>query len=230
MSFQKIQVDEPCLSKGSIVSSIDGVYYASNNGLIRANPYQVTNIIRPICDNKTWQSLVDTSNFRAVRFNDYYLGFNVSPSTKTGGILIDTSDQRVSFIKSALSVTNIQQDLFSTNANYIVGTAVNVWDSPSTTPPNTYTWKSKKFQLPFADNLSAGKIFFDSPNGISSPPIVLTVYADDRLVLTRNVTISGDLIRLPSGFKADTYQFQVQGQGVIHSMQFGTSVKELRGA
>lgn len=247
MSFSKIQIDEPCLSKGSIVSTIEGVYYASMNGLIKANPLQVVNVTRPACDNKAWQSLVDPANLRAVRFNDSYLSFSVPPSSMTQGLLVDSMDQRVAFTKHnpALTVNNIQQDLFSTSAIFISGTGVYTWDTVGATPPLPYVWKSKKFQLPYSDNLSAGKIYFNIPTGLSITPtspsantlgetfganmyLLLNVYADDRLVLTWEVQNSGDLIRLPSGFKADVYQFEVYSRVNITSMQFGTSVKELR--
>lgn len=229
MSFSKIEVNEPCASRKSIVSTIQGVYYASLNGLIRANAYQMVNITRPVCDNKTWQNLLDPPNTRAVWWNDGYLIFSVAPSSKTQGVFIDPSDQRISFIKynPSLVVRNIQDDLFSPKTLFISGSGIYDWDSTGSAPMQSYTWKSKKFQLPFEDNFASGQIFYDPPTGWAGALPTVKVYANDNLVLNRTFT-SGEVIRLPSGFKANTYQFEVNANVIIHSMQFATSTKELR--
>jgi hypothetical protein len=228
MSFSKIDVNEPCTSRRSIVSTIDGVYYISSTGLIRANPYQVANITRPVCDRKTWQDLLDPYNTRAVWWNDGYLVFSVAPSSKTQGVFIDPTDQRISFIKYSLlpQVRNVQADLFSPKTLIISGLGVYEWDTVGGTPMQHYSWKSKKFQLPYADNFSAGQIFYTAPDGWDGTLPTLNVYANDNLVLTRTFT-SGSVVRLPSGFKADTYQFEVTSNVIIHNMHFATAVKEL---
>ena len=55
----------------------------------------------------------------------------------------------------------------------------------------------------------------------------MRVYADDRLVMTREIRKSGELMRLPSGFKADYWQIEFETVVRINSVQFATSVKEL---
>ena len=59
---------------------------------------------------------------------------------------------------------------------------------------------------------------------------VVRVYADDRLVCTRQLLDSGELIRLPSGFKADFYQFEFETWVNIWSVQIGSSSKALKRA
>lgn len=229
MSFSKIDINEPCASRRSIVSTIEGVYYISMNGLIRANPYQVANITRPVCDNKAWQNLLDPPNSCAVWWNDGYLLFPIAPSTKTTGVFIDPTDQRISFVtyNPPSTVKNIQRDLFSPKTLFISGSGVYDWDSVGTTPMQPYVWRSKKFQLPFEDNLAVGQIFFDTPPSWGGTLPTVSVFADDRLVLTRTFS-SGEVFRLPSGFKASQYQFEVNSLVIIHNMQFATSAKELR--
>jgi hypothetical protein len=229
MSFSKIDINEPCASRKSIVSTIEGVYYVSPNGLIRANPYQVANITRPVCDKQTWQNLLDPPNTRSVWWNDGYIVFSVPPSAKTQGVFIDPTEQRISFLtyNPTLSVRNIQDDLFSPKTLFLSGNGVYDWDSVGATPMQSYIWKSKKFQLPFEDNLASGQIFYDTPTGWNGTLPTLKVYAGDRLVLTRTFQ-SGEVIRLPSGFKESTYQFEVNANVTIHNMKFATSTKELR--
>jgi len=55
----------------------------------------------------------------------------------------------------------------------------------------------------------------------------IRVYADDRLVLTRELHKSSELMRLPSGFKADYWQIEIETAIKINSVQMATSVKEL---
>lgn len=54
------------------------------------------------------------------------------------------------------------------------------------------------------------------------------VYADGRLILTRNLLTSGEQIRLPSGFKAQFWQIEFEARVKIYSVQMATSAKELR--
>jgi hypothetical protein len=245
MTFTKVQIDEPCLSKGSIVSAIDGVYYASASGLIKANPYQVVNVTKPICDRDKWNSFIDVANIRATRSSDNYFAFSAAPSTG-GGLMIDTSSQQTAFVTHDLgmSVDNVMPDVFSIKTLFISGGKVYEWDAAGATPPKPYVWKSKKYSLPMSDNFAAGIIAFEPPAGLNlifNTPLVgtigapfttamyilLNVYADDRLVMTREIR-DQEVFRLPGGFKAVTWQFEVTSQVIIHGMVFATSIKELR--
>jgi hypothetical protein len=48
-----------------------------------------------------------------------------------------------------------------------------------------------------------------------------------QLMCCREVRRSGELMRLPSGFKAEQWQFEILGRVVVSNMQVATSVKEL---
>jgi hypothetical protein len=56
---------------------------------------------------------------------------------------------------------------------------------------------------------------------------IVRVYADNRLVMTRELRTSGELMRLPAGFKADYWQIEFETRVRINSVQLATSVKEL---
>ena len=55
------------------------------------------------------------------------------------------------------------------------------------------------------------------------------MYADGRLVMTRELRTSGELWRLPSGFKADFWQFEIEAIVEIDNIQAATSPTELAG-
>ena len=117
-----------------------------------------------------------------------------------------------------------------------------------------YEWKSKIYQQNNKKNYEAMRAFFTVP--INTPPHnalpneapaddpswlvlengqygVIKTYADvdgtGNMVLVdcREITKSGGLLRLPSGFKVEQYQWEILGQVLISNIQIATSVKEL---
>jgi hypothetical protein len=73
-----------------------------------------------------------------------------------------------------------------------------------------------------------------NPVPVVSPTTILSdmhgivkVYADDRLVFSREMRSSGEFMRLPSGFKATYWQIEVQGNVRIQSIETATAAKEL---
>lgn len=111
-----------------------------------------------------------------------------------------------------------------------------------------YLWRSKAYQVLAKKNLAAMKVFFTVP--ASTPPqnserneadtldaswdtldtgqyAIVRVYADGILVTTREVRASGELLRILSGFKADVWQFEIEGRVLITNIQIAPSVKEL---
>ena len=57
---------------------------------------------------------------------------------------------------------------------------------------------------------------------------LVRVYADDRLVMCRELRIDGEFMRLPAGFKAATYQVEIEARVKIISAELSTSAKELQ--
>lgn len=74
-----------------------------------------------------------------------------------------------------------------------------------------------------ADNFITVGMMHIAPTSYGS----VRVYADDRLVMQRELRVSSELMRLPSGFKADYWQIEFETNVRVNSVQMGTSVKEL---
>jgi hypothetical protein len=49
-----------------------------------------------------------------------------------------------------------------------------------------------------------------------------------RLRFVKTLVKPGEQFRLPSGFRCDFIQFELEGQLLIHNMQIATSARELR--
>ena len=161
------------------------------------------------------------------------------------GVLIDPSDQlaAVVHLTSPIPTDSVQTDPWSGELLVIRGGVVYWLDvAYAVTGFNPYLWRSKIYTLPTAENLGAVAVYFNIPLG--SPTLVapntnlvqtlaanqyglMRVYADGRLVSTQELRTSGLALRLPSGFKASTYQFEFEARVEITSVQFASTVKGL---
>ncbi len=56
---------------------------------------------------------------------------------------------------------------------------------------------------------------------------IIRVFADDQLVTVREIRTNGELLRILSGYKYDTWQFEIEARVPISNAQIATSVKEL---
>jgi hypothetical protein len=71
-------------------------------------------------------------------------------------------------------------------------------------------------------------LFFDA-DGTAAPQLQFRVWADGRLVYDQPVAgRSGQMIMLPTGFKATVWQVEVQGYAKVHEIQLGASVADLK--
>lgn len=248
-TFTTVRVPEPCVSRGSIITDLMGVYYASQNGLVMLNYYGMQNQTITNMTKNIWLDEYKARDIIACRHRAQYLAIN-----GTGiGFVIDYSEQRLGFMKlnTFSDATCIWNDEFSGDAYIIADKKVYRWDSPDT-DPLTYRWRSKRFFSPVPVSLGACQIaidpaVLDEPPDDDPPPLdngdttlelpegvnaVFRLYAgsDDVLITTRSLTKPLELFRIPGGFKAFDWQFEVVSRVKIHSVELASTMKELKGA
>ena len=264
MSMSRIASLEPCLSRGSIVSSIEGVLYASPNGIVLAVPGNAIVITREMITRDQWLNLLSVSTLRATKFNNaYYCWGATRPGAfqKTAfentafvqvdytgaytGALIDFNNQRVGWntLTSTDAVTNLWADPW-TGEIFLYRNGQVLWFDVSVTRTHgAYLWKSKVMEMPNKRNLEAMRVWFNVPSGITAlNPVrntnttqtlasdqwgIIRVYADDSLVMTRELRTSGEFFRMPSGFRATYWQIEIEARVTILSIEAATSAKEL---
>lgn len=166
----------------------------------------------------------------------------------TGGFsggFIDFNNSRVAFtgLNTSTPAYNTFNDVW-TNEVFIVKEGAVYWlDTSEAQPPGSYRWRSKIFSMPNRRNLEAMRVWFDtfstSPtlNPVRNTNLVQTlqanqwglvrVYADDTLVMCRELRADGELMRLPSGFKAATYQIEIEARVRVISIEMASAAKEL---
>jgi hypothetical protein len=183
----------------------------------------------------------------AFEVDETFIDIDVSGSQQ--GVLIDTRDVRVAFnlLASDESIVGVMNDAWSNDLFLIWDDKLYWIDNKDRTPDfDVYKWRSKIFHSPKKQNFGAMKVYFTVPDTTpAQAPVrnntlvqdlaedqygLLRVYADDRHILTYELRESGELIRPPSGFKAEWWQLEIEARVQVSQIQMAASVKELQGA
>ena len=155
----------------------------------------------------------------------------------------------------AQNIDNVLNDAYTGIGMLISDGAVYYYDFTNPAPTLVpYTWTSKIYQQNNKKSYSAMKVFFTVPAGTpaqnpypnEAPPddpswttlspgqwAIIKTFVDLNndgsmvLIDAREVRKSGGLLRLPSGFKAENWQWEIMGQVTIANVQIATSAKEL---
>jgi len=266
MSLTKLGSNEPCMSRGGIVSTPEGVYFPSPNGLMLAAQGVITSVTRQIMTKKEWLDLVNASMLRAARLGAAYFAFSTvragcfDPGSfettafeqddftdTTTGVLIEPSADRIgmNLLSSDDNNFSLMTDIWTTEL-FLIQQGKVLWvDLSEDREIRPYLWRSKKFQAQAKVNLSAVKVYFQVPsnaptlNPVRNTDLVQTladdqyglirVYADGELVMCRELRTSGELMRLPDGFKAEFWEFEVEARVKVTNIQGASTVGELAG-
>ena len=150
-------------------------------------------------------------------------------------------DQRIAMTRldpAPSEVFNLVQDLFNAETMQLRDGIVYHVDVRQQGPYARYRWKSKIFTLPYPQNLGAAKVYWTPKDAdAGDEPSYFRMYAglqadltDDGLPLRfqQEMTKSGQMFRLPSGFKANYYQFEVEGLVIIDAIHAAQTARELR--
>lgn len=152
------------------------------------------------------------------------------------GALISLIDERAAFmpLRSETPVQNVIQDIWTGEAMIMRDGVVYHLDVRLGAPRiSDYRWRSKVFQTQFKENWAAAKVFYGPTPGGTLPgdgPTYFRFFVDGRMILQRVLPGSGIQFRLPSGYKSDFIQFELEGQLEIYNVQIATSARELRNA
>jgi hypothetical protein len=249
-TFSTVQVPEPCISRGSIITDLMGVYYASQNGLVMLNYFGMQNQTLSTLTKNIWLTDFHAANIVACRHRAQYLAIN-----GTGvGFVIDYTEARLGIVmlNTFSNAVCIWNDVYRGDTYICADKKVYLWDSPDTNAL-VYRWRSKQFFLPSPTNLGAALVEMSSDVLAHPPvdPLTPLANADPSLVLPVGVNavfrvlvdIAGDMVpvfecaltaprnflRLPSGFKEFTWQFEIVGRVPVFEVKLARTMKELAG-
>ena len=196
MSSQRLDLQQACVSKRSIVSMGYGVVYASPDGLVLVNE-SASIITANNYSRREWQDF-RPETITACQYEGRYYAFK----STGGGLIVEPSAESAVITEHNLNVTAAFNDL-QRDGLYLAGDGtISRWDDhESTFLP--YIWKSKIFETPKHVNFAWAQVLVTD-----NRPVTLKVYAGGQLKYTHAVT-DDKPFRLPSGFKSKYWEVQL---------------------
>ena len=208
----KADIPQACASARSVVDVGGGVAFASPDGLFLVGGSGARNLTESHFTRREWQ-LMKPAEISGYLVDGRYLAFY-----STGGFILDlTTGDLVSldWTASAGYYDPIRDALFLvTGNNELVKFDAGAAD-------RALSWRSKAFYQPKAMSLGAARV------EASAYPVTFKVFADGVLKHTQTVT-SAEPFRLPSGFLANQWEFEVSGAAEVYSAGFAESMTELQ--
>lgn len=240
-SFTKATTGEPALSRGSIVSTPDGIIYASQNGLVLVGPGGIKNVTEKIITRDQWIRDYAPANLRAVRFQNGYLALRdvADEGTANSAFFIDPTELKVALTEFTEFGTTIMIDVdrWSGEVLLIDSGAMFRWDPPVVAQQWPVLWRSKEFQLPEKKNFGCYAIYWDEARFYDSAVdttllahdvrVRFRVWADRVLIYDETVPRNGLGVRLGSGFKADIWQFEIRARAPVYALHVASTMREL---
>jgi hypothetical protein len=225
----------PCLSRGSIVSTVAGVIWASEDGLVMFGPAGPVRLGHELFDRYVWRRDYSPENLRACLLDGHYVAswgdgtaFAFDPQNPALGVI-----HHEGFAPDAMLMSDVWtgrglvlQDL---------GVGPRVYELfPVEGKAAKMVWRSKELQSAYPANFAAGEVFYDPYAG--EIPLApgdevgrIRVWADRRLVYDQPFRATNATFRLPSGFRAEVWQVEVEARVRVHAVHMATTVAELRG-
>lgn len=220
MSLNRYEFSQACVSKRSIVNTLDSVLYASPDGLAEIGGSKGFSVVtRDLFTKREWQ-LQSPTEIIGNWHDSKYFGF-----TTSGGFVFDPEDESIGF--TTLSLGTVEATFVDTEADILyVLDATNIETFDAT--PNNYTgagaftWQSGRVVAPYPINLGAARII------ATSYPVTLNIWDDTgtNIVVNRSVT-SDEAIRLPKGSLSDWFEIQVSNDDVVEMVHVAETVDEL---
>lgn len=194
MAPTKIDSVDPCVSRRSMVSTLDGVYYASPQGIVLMNNAGVRPVSHSLFTREEWYTRYNPLAIRAVQYGMQYIAFDQANS----GFIYSPAEQLSPLcdLDRFDGVEMIQTDRYSGDVYVIRHNQVLLWDPPDTIP-YYYTWKSKEFDFPEAVNFGALRLKFNNPG---------TVQLEDEAVAHYSVFNTARIAADPEGLVAEAFE------------------------
>lgn len=238
----KIDARYPCLNRRSIVNMGYGIVYATHDGLALFSPTVGPQVVTKLLHSSdTWNSSLDPTTLVATSYEDNYFA-----SHSTGAITFERDDKVGGFfIDHDYIFTSGWYDSYTNRLFYVSGSNGDIYEWDVKTQPNvTSQWKSKVIVTKNYLNLGAARVVADYTSTTtvweetivnwnsstalwnSADDITFKLYVDKQLLFTRTITDS-EVFRLPTGYKSDTFEVEVQGDIRIRSIHLGESPRSL---
>jgi hypothetical protein len=240
MALQKTDAPLPCLARRSIVAAPEGVYYASEEGLVLVTAGSINTTTKELISREQWRDDFAPTTQRAIVQGGEYVALVVDADSEGFRFWPQRPDMKgVSFFDVNGTGINIGVETWTGKPWVIadVGGTRGLYEFE--TPGGarvSYEWQSREFIYPYPANFVVYQCFFDDTL-TKTLRLKIEVTLRGNLgdtewatVYDRPVPFSGKEVKLPSGFKSDIWRFTFTGDTELQSFMIASSAKELRGA
>ncbi len=205
-------INQACISKRSIVSMNNNVFFASPDGIVALSPGGSSIVTESLFDKETWQAQ-SPDDLVACMYESQYVGF-FDTTSGNGGFVYDMKQRTWNFHN--VYVTGAYNDLKNDALYIIKSNELYKWDSGTDL---SYTWKSKKYTFPEPKSFSCYRVEAEGY------PVTVKIYKDSSAVVNLSVT-DNSLRRLPPGL-GTTWEFQLEGNKEVYNVQLAQTPQEL---
>jgi hypothetical protein len=158
LAVAKTEAVEAGVSSPSIVSAIDGVYFATRAGLVRVSAAGMQNVTEKLISEHDWEADYGENILSAARYQTKYIGMTAAGA----GFMIDWRDQRVAFTEllTTIPFSVIWVDDYTGELHALAGTKIYLWGDQDAGRQNCL-WKSKEFVVARPVNLGCAVVEMD---------------------------------------------------------------------
>jgi hypothetical protein len=216
---EKLDLDQACVSRGSIVSMSGQVIYASREGLFSVGRGGIKNLTAGIADTAAWAEL-NPETFHAHNWDGKYLCF-FSGEREEQAFMLDPEqlEQGLTFYNQSASAgfSEIDEPGFYFLSNGVVYE----WDSAD--DRKVWTWGSRFTRRTRDGNPGRLKV------QCSQYPVTFSLWVDNKHHVCKEWTILDDTaVALPSGLLGEEYYLRLKGVGDLITVEFGDTIYDIQ--
>lgn len=215
MQDRPIPLKEGCVSKRSVVSVGHGVCWASNRGLCYYGSKGAYVMTDHVITRANWRQQ-ELETIIGASWGDWYIGFYDDGTRK--GFMINTQDPTC-MIRLTQGAYAVFSDPLSDTLYILDGSnVIKKWDAGSA---GSATFKSRVFRHPRAVTPGAARIVG------TTFPVTFSMWADGDLKVSSLSVSSDAAFKLPSGYTAEEFQYQIVGTSVVEGVYIAEEMVDL---
>ena len=225
MSVERMEFPQACVSKRSIVDNGDGTIYASPDGLVSIGAGGMAVLTEKLMTREQWQTYNPSSIIGAIHDGRYHAHYTKTDNTR-GVLIFDFTGQGAVMTEADIAADHAITAFYSDARTDTLYFAQNgyIRRFNNATTGLTATWRSKLFRMPMPLSLGASAV--DAESYPTDVPIKVRFYASGELKHERNIT-SAESFRLPTGFRAQDWQFEIETKVKVTRLRVATTSTEL---
>jgi hypothetical protein len=205
MTFTRLDVNQACASKRSIVSMMGGVVYATPDGLWLVDNSGMRSLSEGLISRDQWQTY-NPPSFHSYELDGRYIAF-FDTGGRQGGLVFDFKHgnlYEISQYCTAAYNDPLKDKLYITTST----TTIASWDT--STSPLVMSWKSKIYRSPDEIDIGYGKVEAENY------PLTLKLY--DGITLYATYTVQNNKPFRIMRSRVKEFQFEIEANGPVSAV------------